>query len=126
MARRLIVIAAVVTLFLAGPVFWQAAYSAGKEVLPNLIGVYKGEGVEIILAGHPLWRSEYIGQIVYSKDQRIQPMKINCDAVKGCHSVIYDGSTANQSAAELKIEGDRLILRHYNGPELVLVREKER
>ncbi|MHC1729320.1 MAG: hypothetical protein AB9866_25535 [Syntrophobacteraceae bacterium] len=118
MIRRLIVLAAVMTLFMAG--------SGGAQGLPDLAGVYKGERVELTLAGHPQSRSEYIGYIVYTEGHKVLPMKIACDSVKGCHGLIYDSSIADQKAVELKITGDSLSFRYYNGPTLVLKREKQR
>lgn len=118
MIRRLILLAAVMTLFMAG--------SGRTEGLPDLAGVYKGEQVEIVLAAHPQSRPEYIGYIVYTEDHKVLPMKISCDSVKGCHGVIYDCSIADQKAVELKITGDSLSFRYYNGPTLVLKREKQR
>ncbi|MEN6440959.1 MAG: hypothetical protein ABFD97_20505 [Syntrophobacter sp.] len=125
-SRWVIVIAVMVTL-IAGAGFRGTAFGAGANSgLPELAGVYKSAGARIILANHPKWPTvEYVGEILQGNDQQIQPIRVRCDSVKGCHGAVYSGTLANQSAVELNLEGERLTVRYYNGPTLVLDREKQ-
>lgn len=124
-AGGVIVVVAMAAL-IAGTGAWNIAIGAGANPAQSgLAGVYKGAGTEIVLASHPKWPSlAYVGEIFHGSDQQIQPIRVKCDSVKGCHGVIYSGTLANQAPVELKLEGEKLTVRYYNGPTLVLDREK--
>jgi hypothetical protein len=40
------------------------------------------------------------------------------------HGVVYDGTADNQKPVELKLDGDKLTFRYYDGPTLELMRVK--
>lgn len=89
----------------------------------DFAGIYRGGDVELTLANHPHWpKVEYVGLLVKGKDQRVYAAAIRYDSVKGCHGVIYNGTIAKQQAVELKLEGQTLTVRYYEGPTLKLKR----
>lgn len=123
---RIIILITAAALLVAVPIFWHDAFGADAgQPLPVLAGVYKSRGALVILANHPDLRSEYIGQIVYDSDQKVQPMRIKCDSIQGCHGVIYSGTLEKQKAVELTLQGEKLSVRYYDGPTLLLEREKQ-
>ena len=109
---------------MAGSGFGEAFGGEADRRLPDLAGVYRSGGTEIVLAIHPGGNAEYIGQIVYDTDRKVQPMKVACDVIKGCHGIVYHGTLANQEAVELQLEDKKLTVRYYSGRMLVLERAK--
>ncbi len=47
-----------------------------------------------------------------------------CEEATGCHGVAYEGTLSRQKAFELKLDGDTLTLRWYDGPSVTLKRVK--
>jgi hypothetical protein len=98
---------------------------AAEQAPPNLAGVWQNDEVQVTLADHPHRpKSQYLGEFFRFKDQRIQLLKVNCDRIRGCHGLIFDDYQANQKAFELKLDGDTLTLRWYDGPTLKLKKKR--
>jgi hypothetical protein len=97
---------------------------AAEQAPPDFAGVWRNDEVRVTLAGHPYRpKFEYLGEFFRFKDQRIQLLKVNCDRIRGCHGLIFDDFQANQKAFELKLDGDTMTLRWYDGPTIKLKRE---
>ena len=109
---------------LAAAVAFHPQPAGGAAKKPDFAGVYRlGNDTELTLAGHPHYPGlQYVGLLLTGAEQRIYPIKVSVDAVKGCHGVIYEGALAKQRAVELKLAGESLTFRYYDGPTLTLKR----
>jgi hypothetical protein len=97
---------------------------AAEQAPPDFAGVWRNNDVSVTLAGHPYRpKSEYLGEFFRFKDQRIQLLRVTYDRIRGCHGLIFDDFQANQKPFELKLDGDTMTLRWYDGPTLKLKRE---
>jgi hypothetical protein len=101
--------------------------TAAEPAPPDFAGVWQNNEVSVTLAGHPNRpKFVYLGEFFRFKDQRIQLLRVTYDRTRGCHGLIFDDYQANQKAFELKLDGDTLILRWYDGPTLKLKREGQK
>jgi hypothetical protein len=123
MAQRVILMVTALLVVAGVGVGWAAADEKAEQ--PNFAGVYTADNIQLTLAGHPHRpRFQYIGVLVQRRDDKIQPVEFSYNPIKGCHGLVYDGKREKASAVELKLEGQTLTFRWYDGPTWKLKREK--
>jgi hypothetical protein len=127
MSRRSILVAAAFLFTACMLLALRPTLAAYEEQRIEIAGVYQGDaGEQLTLAIHPYYPGiEYIGILITGQEQRVYAVNCRNDDVKGCHCVIYDGMIANQKAIELKLNGQTLTMRYYDGPTLTLKKLKK-
>lgn len=117
------VLTAAVLVVLSAMLTPNPLWAGDEENLPDLAGVYQSDEALLTLANHPFWpKIEYIGLFIVGREDRVHPMSVRNDSIKGCHGVVYSGTLEKQQEVELEIDGTTLLFRYYDGPTLRLKR----
>ena len=123
MLRKKSVLAATVLVALSTMPTPHPLWADDEEHLPDLAGIYQSDKARLTLANHPFWpKIKYIGLLIAGREQRVNPVSVYNDSIKGCHGVVYSGTLAQQQPVELTLDGATLLFRYYDGPTLHLKR----